>query len=47
MARDKHGRKNFVSPGEPIIKSDTSIAVFHGDPNPDVCPDKWVVDNWR
>lgn len=47
MARDKHGRKNFVSPGEPMIKSDTSVAVFHGDPNPDVCPDKWVVDNWR
>jgi hypothetical protein len=24
-----------------------SIAVFHGDPNPDVVPDPFVVDNWQ
>lgn len=24
-----------------------SIAVFHGDPNPDAVPDPFVVDNWR
>mgnify|MGYP006132534673 FL=1 len=24
-----------------------SICVFHGDPNPEMVEDKWVVDNWK
>jgi len=23
------------------------VCVFHGDPNPEHCTDKWVVDNWK
>lgn len=41
------GKRNFVTPGNPKIKNDTSIAVFHGDPNPDICCDPWVTENWR
>lgn len=41
------GERDFITSGDPIIKPNTSIAVFHGDPNPHICKDQWVVDNWR
>ena len=41
------GTRNFVNQGEPHIHLDTSVAVFHGEPNPQQCIDPWVVDNWR
>ena len=41
------GVRNFVKLGHPNINKDTSIAVFHGQPNPSQCQDPWVVDNWR
>jgi hypothetical protein len=47
MARDATGKKNFITPGQPNIHPQTSIAVFHGDPNPDTCIDPWVKQNWR
>lgn len=40
------GSRDFVKTGTPIIKDETSIAVFHGDPNPHVCKDLWVKKNW-
>lgn len=40
------GERDFVKPGEPKILKDTSIAVFHGDPNPHYCKDPWVKKNW-
>jgi len=40
------GRRDFAVNAEPIIKDDTSVAVFHGDPNPHNCKDQWVIDNW-
>jgi hypothetical protein len=43
----KKGGRNFEKPGQPKIKPDTSIAVFHGDPNPHKCADYWVAENWR
>lgn len=43
----KAGGRNFEKPGQPKIKSETSIAVFHGDPNPHKCRDHWVADNWK
>ena len=30
-----------------VVHPQCSIAVFHGDPNPDVVPDPFVVDNWQ
>jgi len=39
--------KNFVGPGEPKIKKATSIAVFHGDPNPRECVDPWCQQHWK
>jgi hypothetical protein len=42
-----NGKRNFIKLGFPTIKPETSIAVFHGDPNPSVCQDTWVVDNWK
>jgi|TARA_B100001013_G_scaffold100087_3_gene56422 hypothetical protein len=47
MVRQPNGIRNFKSPGVPIIKENTSIAVFHGDPNPKVCCDPWCKENWK
>ncbi len=47
MKRNLQGRKDFSSPSNPIIKPDTSIAVFHGEPNPDYCADPWCKKNWK
>ena len=41
------GKRDFLTPGDPTIKTETSIAVFHGDPNPHNCKDPWVIDNWQ
>ena len=41
------GQRDFMTPGEPEIKDQTAIAVFHGDPNPHNCKDQWVIDNWK
>ena len=46
MIRRPDGIRDFVSPGVPTIKPETSIAVFHGDPNPHYCKDEWVQKNW-
>jgi len=41
------GERDFAENGDPVIKEDTAIAVFHGDSNPHNCKDKWVIDNWQ
>jgi hypothetical protein len=41
------GKRDFAERGDPVIKDKTSIAVFHGDPNPHNCKDQWVIDNWK
>lgn len=41
------GKRNFRENKQPIIKPQTCIAVFHGEPYPHEVTDKWVVDNWR
>jgi len=45
--RAPRGQRDFEVNGTPVIKEDTSVAVFHGDPNPHVCKDQWVIDNWQ
>jgi hypothetical protein len=47
LVRQKTGFKNFTAPGEPKIKSDTAVAVFHGDPNPKECVDPWCQTHWK
>lgn len=47
MLRDNAGKRNFETVGEPVIKPETSIAVFHGEPNPHDCIDPWCTENWR
>jgi hypothetical protein len=47
MVRDKHGVRNFMTPGVPNILPNTSVAVFHGDPNPHNCIDPWCKENWK
>jgi len=47
MIRRPDGIRDFVSPGVPTIKPETSIAVFHGDPNPKHCSDPWCKENWK
>lgn len=41
------GKRDFAVNGDPIIKDETCVAVFHGDPNPHNCKDQWVIDNWQ
>ena len=41
------GHRDFITPGSPKILEETSIAVFHGDPNPHICKDPWVKENWK
>ena len=40
------GQRDFETNEDPVILDDTSVAVFHGDPNPHNCKDQWVIDNW-
>jgi hypothetical protein len=47
MVRNKEGIKDFISPGVPKIHPETSIAVFHGDPQPKHCQDPWCKENWK
>ena len=47
MVRNKDGVKDFISPGVPKIHPQTSIAVFHGDPQPKTCQDPWCKENWK
>ena len=41
------GKRDFQTPGDPTVKDNTCVAVFHGDPNPHNCKDPWVIDNWQ
>ena len=45
--KQPRGQRDFETTGEPVIKDDTSVAVFHGDPNPHNCKDQWVKENWK
>jgi hypothetical protein len=40
------GQRDFETNGDPVILTETSVAVFHGDPNPHNCKDQWVINNW-
>ena len=46
MTRDKNGIRNFLEPGVPKILPMTSVAVFHGEPNPPQSIDPWCKENW-
>ena len=41
------GHRDFETNGDPVVKNATSVAVFHGDPNPKDCVDDWCRENWR
>ena len=45
--KQPRGKRDFLVNGDPVIKNDTSIAVFHGEPNPHICKDPWVMENWK
>ena len=45
--RQPRGQRDFETIGNPTIKNETSVAVFHGDPNPHNCKDPWVIENWN
>ena len=46
MVRGPDGKRNFSTAGTPTVLPETSIAVFHGEPNPKDCIDQWCKDNW-
>jgi hypothetical protein len=41
-----NGKRNFRAPGIPVILDETSIAVFHGNPDIHDCVDEWPKNNW-
>ena len=41
-----NGKRNFKNTATPLIKKNTQIAVFHGEPNIHECVDPWVIQNW-
>lgn len=41
-----NGKRNFRAPGTPVILDETSIAVFHGNPDIHDCVDEWPKNNW-
>ena len=41
------GIRNFKTVRDVKIPKECSVAVFHGEPNPDQVKDPFVVDNWR
>ena len=43
--RDKNGKWYFKK--EPTVTKDNCVAVFHGQPNPMECADRFVVENWK
>ena len=43
--RDKNGKWFFKR--EPTVTKDNCVAVFHGQPNPMECADRFVVENWK
>ena len=47
MSHGPIGSRDFELKGDPKILDETSIAVFHGDPNPHYCKDDWVIANWK
>jgi len=42
-----NGKRNFNSIKQPTVLPDSCIAVFHGDPNPHIVKDPWVIENWK
>ena len=42
----RDGRRRYLTPGEPKVHPECSIAVFHGEPNPHECTDQWVKNHW-
>lgn len=44
---NRTGKTGFKFISNPIIHPECSIAVFHGDPNPDAVQDPFVIDNWK
>lgn len=42
-----NNKRNFVEDRSPRIDPEACIAVFHGEPNPADCKDRWVVENWK
>jgi len=40
------GKRTFKEAGEPTILPQTSIAVFHGQPNIPDCIDRWPLQHW-
>ena len=41
-----NGKRNFKNIADPMIKRETAVAVFHGEPDIHECIDPWVVKNW-
>jgi hypothetical protein len=42
-----NGIRNFKNQKEPKVLPKTCVAVFHGEPHPHQCNDKWVKENWK
>lgn len=41
------GRRKFLQVENVKPRIECCVCVFHGDPNPELCDDPWVVENWK
>ena len=42
-----NGTRNFTTVRNPYVAPGSCISVFHGEPNPHLVKDPWVVENWK
>ena len=43
----KRGSRTFRLIEDVVPRVECCVVVFHGDPNPEMCKDPWVVENWK
>ena len=43
----RRGARKLKYIEDAVPRPECCVTVFHGDPNPEMCDDPWVVDNWR
>jgi len=47
LTAGEKGKRTFTKKEDVVPHKECCIAVFHGDPNPDMCSDPWVLNNWK
>jgi hypothetical protein len=43
----RKGQRKLKTIEDVTPRIECCVTVFHGDPNPELCEDPWVIDNWK